>query len=630
MNINITGLGEQQILAISDVAHLLDIQLSKEGVQVQFSKTDQGIFVSYDGSKGTINFSQEHQWMRALGLFIEKSKNGVAFEATELPVYDSLSIMIDCSRNAVIHFDAYKKFIQHISLMGYSAVQLYTEDTFEMEEYPYFGYMRGRYTSAQLKEMDQYALRFGIELVPCIQTLAHLEQPLKWKAFADIVDCNDILLVDDERTYEFIDAMFRTLSENLTSRTINIGMDEAHMMGLGKYLDKHGYQDRMSIMMKHFNKVMEIARRYGYRPMMWSDMFFRLASAGEYYDVNSPISEEVIAMIPEDITFAYWDYYSEKPEIYDAMMKKHKQMSDKIVFAGGAWKWMGFTPNNEFSKYVSEMAHESCKTNGIKDVLMTAWGDNGAEASIHSILPSLQLWAELCYEDSSDPSHLAERFETCVGGNYEDFMALDMPNLVPDNTSPGAVSINPPKYLLYQDILTGLFDKHVIPEVYAEHYRKSAEVIHEGMDRNPNWKALFETQYALCKVLELKCDVGINIRQAYLNKDDATLTLHVEEILPELKRRTEDFMTAYRTQWNEENKIFGLDVFDIRMGGLLQRMEVAVSRLSGYLSGQISQLEELEQEILYFDSREEEGNSKATSANLWNRIATPSVLAGFV
>nr|WP_264158104.1 hypothetical protein [Pradoshia sp. D12] len=39
-------------------------------------------------------------------------------------------------------------------------------------------------------------------------------------------------------------------------------------------------------------------------------------------------------------------------------------------------------------------------------------------------------------------------------------------------------------------------------------------------------------------------------------------------------------------------------------------------------------MEELEQEILYFDGREKEEETSAISANLWHTIATPSVIAG--
>ncbi|GHI00395.1 beta-N-acetylhexosaminidase [Neobacillus kokaensis] len=628
MEIQLLGLEKQLIPGISEIANLVNLQLTDKGIPIQVEKTESGIHIQYDGNKGIISYQESHQFFRALGLLMEGMRGGGPFEITENPVYNSLGVMIDCSRNAVLKIEAFQKIIKHLALMGYSTVQLYTEDIYEIEEYPYFGYMRGRYTGEQLKTMDQYADQFGIELVPCIQTLAHLGTALKWNAFSDIVDCNDILLIDEEKTYQLIDAMFRTMSEHISSRKINIGMDEAHMMGLGKYLDKHGYQDRSTLMLKHFGRVMEIARKYGYKPMMWSDMFFRLASGGAYYDTDSPIRQDVIDMIPDDISLVYWDYYSVDPEKYDGMLIKHKQLCDKIIFAGGAWKWMGFAPNNQFSRHVGEMAHNSCVRNGIKEVLITAWGDNGAEASIYSILPTLQLWAELCYAGNSEIRHLSERFLTCTGGNYVDFMNLDMTMLVPDNTLGSVHSINPQKYLLYQDVLCGLFDKHVIPNEYAAHFDRCTVFFEQCIARNPKWKKVFQTQHALSRLLALKCEAGINIRKAYNNNKQDILSAYCYSLLPEMKKRAEEFIKVYRAQWLEENKIFGLDVFDLRMGGMLQRIQTAIDRIDDYLLGRISELEELEEDILYFDCREQDGESKAISANLWHTIATPSVIAG--
>ena len=45
-----------------------------------------------------------------------------------------------------------------------------------------------------------------------------------------------------------LEHLIRTVSKNFSSKKINIGMDEAHMVGLGKYLDRHGYRNRQEIM----------------------------------------------------------------------------------------------------------------------------------------------------------------------------------------------------------------------------------------------------------------------------------------------------------------------------------------------------------------------------------------------
>lgn len=628
LDMNLTGLTKKQLSAVSEVAGILGITIDPAGLPVNCKNQGTGIRITAGGAGATIEYEKEHQLFRALSRFAEYARRGEAGEIKELPAYEQLGFMVDCSRNAVLHYEGYKDLIRRLALMGYSTVQLYIEDTYELEPYPYFGYLRGRYTGEQMREMDQYAALFGIEMVPCIQTLAHLGQTLKWQAHAPLVDCEDILLIDEPQTYALIDQMFAFMSANVRSRRINIGMDEAHMMGLGKYLDKHGYHDRSTLMLKHFGKVMEIARKYGYSTMMWSDMFFRLASSGEYYDADSPISPDIVKLIPGDVTLVYWDYYSETQEIYDGMLRKHKRLSDHTGFAGGAWKWMGFAPNNEFSRHVSVLAHDSCVKHGIKDMLVTAWGDNGAEASVFSVLPSLQLWAELCYTGSSEEDYIRDRFSTCTEGNYDDFMALDAANLVPGNPAPGRNSVNPAKYLLYQDILCGLFDRHVIPDVYSEHYRQSAEQIEQAISRNSAWESLFAVQARLCRLLAVKCDMGVSIREAYRRGDKEKLASFAAETLPELSGLARQFIRDYHAQWELENKVFGLDVFDLRMGGLLQRIETAVHRLSRYAEGGLDRLPELEEELLTFDGLPDEDGPRAVSANMWHTIATPSVIAG--
>ena len=197
--------------------------------------------------------------------------------------------MLDMSRNAVMRPEEVKKFVKTISEFGYNMVQLYTEDTYEVDEEPYFGYMRGRYTQDELKDIVSYCNSIGVEIIPCVQTLAHLNQIFKWQEYNKVRDIADILLVGEERTYQLIDNIFKTLRNCFTSSFVNIGMDEAHMLGLGKYLDKYGYQKRFDILFRHLNKVVEIAKKYNFKPIMWSDMFFRIANQGEYYDSTSDL-----------------------------------------------------------------------------------------------------------------------------------------------------------------------------------------------------------------------------------------------------------------------------------------------------------------------------------------------------
>ena len=140
--------------------------------------------------------------------------------------------------------EAVKNFVEIISGFGYNALMLYTEDTFEVDGEPCIGYFRGRYTQTELKEIDEYCLSRGVELIPCIQTLAHLGQLFKWDAYREICDTDDILLIGEERAYELIERMIASVRKCFRSGKIHLGMDEAHLMGFGKYKDIHGRERR--------------------------------------------------------------------------------------------------------------------------------------------------------------------------------------------------------------------------------------------------------------------------------------------------------------------------------------------------------------------------------------------------
>ena len=65
--------------------------------------------------------------------------------------FNKFGVMLDCSRNAVMNVEQLKNFISLLSHMGYNQVQLYMEDTYEINGEAYFGYLRGKYTQKELK-----------------------------------------------------------------------------------------------------------------------------------------------------------------------------------------------------------------------------------------------------------------------------------------------------------------------------------------------------------------------------------------------------------------------------------------------------------------------------------------------
>ena len=146
--------------------------------------------------------------------------------------------------------------------------------TYEVPGEPYFGYMRGRYSQREMREIDAYAAVLGVEVIPCIQTLAHLSQILKWPVYEGIRDTQHELLVGEPATYKLLEKMIRAASKPVRSRRIHIGMDEAVTLGTGRYRELHGDRPTFQIMTEHLDRVCAITRKLGLKPMMWDDMFF--------------------------------------------------------------------------------------------------------------------------------------------------------------------------------------------------------------------------------------------------------------------------------------------------------------------------------------------------------------------
>lgn len=529
-----------------------------------------------------------------------------------------LGTMVDCSRNAVMRPDMVKDWIDVTADMGYNCLMLYTEDTYEIKERPYFGHLRGRYTEEELRQIDDHAAKRGMELIPCIQTLAHLRTIFHWPAFAGVRDFDSIMMVGEEKTYQLIEDMFAMIKRTFRSRVVNVGMDEAHMLGRGRYLTKNGLRDKADILMEHLERVSQIAKKYDLELLMWGDMFFRIASGGEYYAENVQISDRVKGMVPDNVNLVYWDYYSVDPDHYDQQIKAHADIKEGIWFAGGVWTWAGFAPHNVFSIESMDPAIKCCQKYGLNDIIMTMWGDNGGECSRYALLPSLYYVAQLA-KGNDDIVSIKQGFEAMFGIPFDAFMLLDLPGT--PNEKPKAIA-NPEKYMLYCDCFQGQFDNRVAPG-QAESYIACAQKLAQW-EEHPRFGHLFASMKALCDVLAIKYDLGVRTRKAYLEKDQAALQALLADY-ELLAKRIDRFYQVYRKQWMLENKTFGFELQDHRLGGLARRVTNCKEMLEDFLAGKVSSLEELEAPVLDIFG-EEDAQGKTIEYNSWATTITANVI----
>ena len=177
MKLYITNAGQYE----SEIKELLQetsCGWGEGGVVITLDRCDEGIKITSDGKSITLCYSTVNSLFRGIGVIISKGETD--YEVTQKMSVRQLGTMVDCSRNGVMKVDAVKRYINCMASLGLNYLMLYTEDTYEIENRPLFGYLRGRYTKLEIQEMVAYGEKMGVELVPCIQTLGHLRQYLKW------------------------------------------------------------------------------------------------------------------------------------------------------------------------------------------------------------------------------------------------------------------------------------------------------------------------------------------------------------------------------------------------------------------------------------------------------------------
>ncbi len=560
------------------------------------ARRDPGLDVRKAPDRIIVRYGRKTDAFRALGALLGESGPDRARDFEETPKFSMLGTMLDVSRNAVMRPDALKAFMRRLALMGINVLMLYTEDTYEVPGEPFFGYLRGRYTQDELRDLDRYADALGIEMFPCIQTLGHLEQILQWPAYAAYRDTRGVLLAEHEPSYVLIEKMIRAASAPFRSKRIHLGMDEAHGIGSGRYKELYGDKSAFDILSAYLTRVRDICGRMGLKPMIWSDMFFRIGSAShDYYDLEAVIPPAVTARIPQDVQLVYWDYYHDDEGFYADFIDRHRALGSEPIVAGGACNWNRFWTAMRSAVAVTDPCMKACKRKGVSEVFMTLWGDDGNECDIFSTLPALQFFCEHGYRDTVDENRLRSHFRGACDADYDAWFKASEIDSLPPYSPFGA---NPGKWLLWQDTAIGLLDPEVDDSAGVQaHYAALAEALKRAAKQTPNARRL-EFPARIAAALAVKVGLRDRLVAAYRAGDHDALDALRKRDLRTLRKAVDRLWRCHRAMWLATYKPFGLEVVEQRYGGLRTRLESLDLTLSDYLAGRADAIAEFETDPL--------------------------------
>lgn len=520
---------------------------------------------------------------------------GVAYalagkECEEKIVFKTYGILFDCTRGNILTITHFKKWLRRLALMGYNMAMIYVKDAYQLPGEPYWGYMRGAYSVDEIREIDSYAQKLQIEMVASIQALGHVEPALRWPAYNKVKDTTDVLLVDEDATYELLEKMLTFWSTALSSRRIHLGMDETHSLGRGKFLDKNGYEKPYNIYARHLNRVWKMCQKFNFRPIIWHDMFFK------YLDFHSPDLDT--SMIPREIQVSYWDYYCREKLPYIQNMPFTSQITGQELFiASGIWTWLRLWADYELSYATAGACIDGSREVGAKEFILTLWGDDGAYCDFDSAFAGLAWAADYSFNGTADESRVSALYKAVCKTSYE--LQLACGDLCFTFKDPdGKILKIPANAVLWDDPLMGIVwnefpsFKENIPELLIERYQQIMEKI--APFRDDMEAGSLDYAWNIANVLAQKLQIRRDLVKAYAEKDRNALAEIARKDIPAVIGAIDDFLASFRTQWRRSFKSFGMELMQIRMGGLKERYRETAAVIEELLAGRIDHIGELE------------------------------------
>ncbi len=567
-----------------------------------------------------ITYANRIQLCRALS-HLKAHISEVGFAVEETPVFENVGIMLNPTEGAPKP-EKLQWELRKLALMGNNFALLYAEDTYEIEGEPYFGYMRGRYTYNELKAIDDYADALGIEIVPCIQTLGHMQHTMKWPAYANIRNTHNILLVDEPQTYAFIEKSIRAASAPFRTKRIHIGLDEAWEVAEGEYRKRHGICNPEDLMGRHIARIVDICRGLDLRPMMWSDMYFSIAF-GFYYEREKEWPAKVLKNAVPGMDYVYWDYYSSEPEVYDHVFHLHRQLGNETVFAGGIYTWFGPFPDYTKTFEFAVPGLESALRNNIKDVFATVWGSDTNDPL--PILYGMLIYTEFCYSGKHDKAAIDRRFQEIFDVPAQPVLEMDAFDHIPGDVVGKEVrSTGSPKRadnLLFEDPLAPLFEKDFAHIDLVAYYSDFYDRYTKYTEKYPQFAISFRHAAQFGKVLYKKC-IWRQEAPAAIRAKDRKKAAELAAMAKDLKAEVELLQQRSTELWCHYNKLFNVEMLEYHIGGVAARFATAARLMEQFAKGEIDDIETLSCEKLPFSRYVEGVPDGLVRKQTWQQVAS--------
>jgi hypothetical protein len=284
-------------------------------------------------------------------------------EIDDAPDLPRRGLMLDVSRGKVPDEATLHGLVDLCARLKLNVLMLYVEHTFRFRRHPRIGEGASPLDARTLRALDGYAADRGVELVPCLQSLGHMEHVLEWPEYEGLAETDMGWTVSpaDPGTYALLSDLYSEFLPNFHSPLFNANCDEPWDLERGRSADRASELGPGGVYLEHVRRIQELACAHGKRTMIWGDVVHAHPNR--------------IAEIPRDLVLLDWWYEAEHID-FDRVAAFADAGLDFWVCPGTS-SWNSLFPRVENSLRNIERWAETGRRHGAQGLLVTDWGDFG-------------------------------------------------------------------------------------------------------------------------------------------------------------------------------------------------------------------------------------------------------------
>ncbi|RWZ64430.1 glycoside hydrolase [Labedella populi] len=345
--------------------------------------------------------------------------------------------MLDVSRDRVPTRATLLRYLDLAERARLNHFELYIEHTFAYEGHDLVWQDASPFTVADLRWFDAECVARGIDFVPSVNCLGHMERWLKHPAYKDRSETPDgyvwgfenraaATLEPTRENADFTLGLLLEIAETTSSGKINIGADEPFELGQGASADAVAERGRGEVYFEYVRHLLERLTERGYQVEFWADIFAEhpelmgrvpQGAVPVVWQYDGPVLSAAVIDGADDELRAKWEAIAFDVEATRQGARGRAaaliESGEPFWLAPGTSTWQSFVgrTDNAVDNLV-DVARTGLDT-GARGYVNTQWGDHGSlEPPVVSFGPLLLGGAVSWCLDSNADLDLATLVDT--------------------------------------------------------------------------------------------------------------------------------------------------------------------------------------------------------------------------